>query len=225
MNDLLFDQYQRYKNVADAIQSMRDGTSCLKILEVGANEHQNLEKFLPNDDIKYLDVELPERLLSNPNYFLGDATKMEFPDKSFDVVVALDVYEHIPASKRKSFISEINRVSSNFFIITAPFKSKRVSESEQRVNSIFKILFGHNFRWLEEHFENGLPEEQELEDVMNSLDVKFRKLNHGDLNIWETMMGIHFFAARIPQLITYREKIDQFYNNYLYEKDYTAESY
>lgn len=225
MKNISFDQYQRYKNVAEIVESMRGTKRKLKILEVGANEHRNLEQFLPEDEIKYLDIELPEELQNHPDYILGDATEMEFSNGSFDVVVALDVYEHIPPSKRNRFISELNRVSSKLFVLTAPFKSEKVSEAEQRVNSIFKTLFNINFRWLDEHFENGLPEEEELEELLNSLGVYFQKISHGSLSIWETMMSIHFFAAQKSELLVYREEIDGFYNKHLYSKDYTSDSY
>lgn len=95
MIDILFDQYQRYNNVANLINNLREAGQTFSILEVGANEHQNLEKFLPEDHITYLDIQLPDNLKDNPKYLLGDATSMEFPDNKYNIVVALDVFEHI----------------------------------------------------------------------------------------------------------------------------------
>ncbi|WP_172257038.1 class I SAM-dependent methyltransferase [Saccharibacillus deserti] len=225
MIDLLFDQYQRYKNVVDAINSLRKPGEVFRILEVGANEHRNLEKFLPDDSIKYLDIELPEELLNHPDYVLGDATQMEFSDADFDVVVALDVFEHIPPGKREDFIDELHRVSKAFFVITAPFASPLVSEAERRANAVYKTFFGEDFRWLAEHFENGLPDQSELEEHLVKLGGHYRKLNHGNLQTWESMMEIHFLAAYLPALYHYRAEIDRFYNQHLYEDDYVHDSY
>lgn len=61
-----FDQYQRYKNAQLIINSARKKDEIFKILEVGANEHRNLEKFLPLDSIVYLDISLPAELLEDP---------------------------------------------------------------------------------------------------------------------------------------------------------------
>ena len=105
-----FDQYQRYKNTQKIIDSVRRDGERFKILEVGANEHRNLEHFLPDDDIKYLDIKLSDECINSPQYILGDATDMQFDDNYFDIIVALDVYEHIPPERRENFLSEINRV-------------------------------------------------------------------------------------------------------------------
>ncbi|MFC9711212.1 methyltransferase domain-containing protein [Paenibacillus sp. NPDC056933] len=225
MIDFLFDQYQRYKNVADVINSMRDDGEHFEILEVGANEHRNLEKFLSQDTIKYLDIELPEELQMHPDYILGDATKMEFPDDHFDIVVALDVFEHIPPDKRDDFISELDRVSKEFFVITAPFASPLVSEAERRANAVYKSLFREDFRWLAEHFENGLPSQNELNTFLLKLGLNYRIISHGSLPIWESMMEVHFMAAYSPELYGYRAAIDRFYNSQVFEVDYTENSY
>lgn len=224
-NNVAFDQFQRYKNVADAIESMRKANEQFTILEVGANEHRNLEKFLPRDSIKYLDIELPADLQKHPDYILGDATKMEFSNDYFDIVVALDVFEHIPPDKRDDFISEIHRVSSEFYIITAPFASPSVSKAERRTNAVYKSLVQEDYRWLAEHFENGLPVQKDLEMFLNKLGVNYRVLSHGSLPIWESMMEIHFVAACFPELQYYRMELDRFYNANIFAEDYAEDSY
>lgn len=224
-NNVAFDQYQRYKNVADAIESMRKENEQFTILEVGANEHRNLEKFLPQDSIKYLDIELPADLQKHPDYILGDATQMEFPNGYFDIVVALDVFEHIPRDKRDDFISEIHRVSSEFYLITAPFASPLVSEAERRTNAVYKSLVQEDYRWLAEHFENGLPVQKDLEMFLYKLEANYRVLSHGSLPIWESMMEIHFVAACFPELQYYRMELDRFYNAKIFAEDYAEDSY
>ena len=89
---IIFDQYQRYKNAQKIIDSARKEGQIFKILEVGANEHKDLEKFLPNDKITYLDVKLSDEMKKDPAYVLGDATQMEFEDNAYDIVIALDVF-------------------------------------------------------------------------------------------------------------------------------------
>ena len=51
MIEVLFDQYQRYKKTQEIINELRNKEEKFNILEVGANEHKNLEKFLPSDKI------------------------------------------------------------------------------------------------------------------------------------------------------------------------------
>lgn len=225
MNRIPFDQFQRYKNVQKIINDLRMRDEKLKILEVGANEHQNLEKFLPTDGITYLDISLPEELRNNPKYILADATQMEFEDNTYDIVVALDVFEHIPVDKRKKFIDELSRVSSRYFVITAPFYSDQVKEAEHRLETLYFNLFRERFIWLEEHATNGLPNLSEIEEYLTLNERKFKVIPHGSIDIWERIMSIHFFAAKNPELISYREEIDLYYNSHIFDYDYTDSSY
>ena len=40
-----FDQYQRYKTTSLIIENYKNDSENVSILEIGANEHKNLEKF------------------------------------------------------------------------------------------------------------------------------------------------------------------------------------
>ncbi|MFM9328693.1 class I SAM-dependent methyltransferase [Paenibacillus mesotrionivorans] len=222
MRTVPFDQYQRYNNAAEIINNARQhpGES-FRILEVGANEHQNLEYFLPNDDIKYLDIQLPEELLNNPKYVLGDATEMNFEDEAFDIIIALDVFEHIPPERRNSFIDELYRVSAKGFIISAPFQTLKVVQAEKRLNSLFRTLFNQNYTWLWEHKEYGLPLQSDLEEYLKKNNMNYNVLSHGDIRIWEKLMGLHFISIIHPSLIEYRQNLDDYYNQHLFTIDYT----
>lgn len=218
--NLSFDQYQRYKTTQLIIEKLRRGKK-LKILEVGANTHFNLEKFLPKDEIIYLDIELPEELKDNPKCILGDATNLEFEDDSYDVIIALDVYEHIPLELRETFLSELCRVGKNV-VISAPFDFDKVAISEKRMNNYYKRYNKNKgFRWLEEHIENGLPN---LEESLNFLETNTSKfiqtIPHGNLNLWKLMYKIHFQNASSNNNLNFlREEADNIYNKYIYEGD------
>ncbi len=224
-NDVSFDQFQRYKNAQLIIDNIRENDESLKILEVGANAHQNLEKFLPNDDIIYLDIELPEELKNSEKYIQGDASDMKFDDNEFDVVVALDVFEHIIPERRDAFISELYRVSKKAFIICAPFSSEEVVVAENNCNNIFKMFFGINYIWLEEHKNLELPS---FEKLINYLDVKnigFEQFSHGDINLWQRLLNVHFATVLSGELLPKREAIDYYYNTQLFKNDYNENSY
>ncbi|WP_058301438.1 class I SAM-dependent methyltransferase [Gorillibacterium timonense] len=225
MIDVLFDQYQRYQNVTDIINSLRKTGQVFNILEVGANEHQNLEKFLPNDQITYLDIQLPEHLKDNPQYILGDATAMDFANNHYHIVVALDVFEHIFEEDRDKFIDELYRVSSDFFVITAPFHSDLVVEAERRVNAVYRSIFSNDFIWLEEHRSNGLPKIEKLIAHLKFHQLPYSITSHGDIQVWERMMNIHFIAAQDSRLSEYRKEMDIFYNSHIYKNDYGDLSY
>jgi 2-polyprenyl-3-methyl-5-hydroxy-6-metoxy-1,4-benzoquinol methylase len=58
--------------------------------------------------------------LTNLNAVLGDAVTLPFRDRTFDVVTALEVLEHIPDTERA--LAEICRVARRFVIISVPSK-------------------------------------------------------------------------------------------------------
>lgn len=224
---IYFDQYQRYKNAELAVNDLRREGERFRILEVGANEHKNLEKFLPNDEIMYMDIHLSEEKLQDRQYILGDATDMSFPDGSFDIIIALDVYEHIPKERRKNFIREINRVSKIGFVISAPFADENgeIRRTEERMNEAFKTLYGEPYPWLREHIENGLPNFDETITFLACENTGYETFSHGDLQLWEQMMYMQIAAGYDPNLISYFTSVSEYYNEMLFSTDYCPKGY
>jgi len=44
------------------------------------------------------------------DYVLADASRLPFRDKSFDIILACEVIEHMPKSRGWSFLKELERV-------------------------------------------------------------------------------------------------------------------
>lgn len=222
-----FDQYQRYKTTALIVEKYRIDSIDFTILEIGANEHKNLEKFLPNDEIRYLDIKLSDELLKDEKYILADATNMpQIKDNSFDIVIALDVFEHIPSNLRKSFLNEINRVSKILVIIAGPFDESEVTNTEVRVNQYYKNKYDEDYIWLKEHIENKLPNLTEnIKYIRNNLNLNVECFAHGSLEFWEKLMLLHFEVAGDIILQQYRMNIDLFYNQYLFSYDISNKNY
>ena len=225
MIDIIFDQYQRYKNAQIIINSIRKENETFNILEVGANEHKNLEKFLPSDKVTYLDICVPEKLQNAPQYILGDATNMDFDDNAYDIVIALDVYEHIPKDRRKNFIDELHRVCKKVAVISAPFNKQEVSLAEERCNVYYKSIIGVNHLWLKEHIDNGLPDLNELEQYMNSRSIEYRCFSHGNLDTWEKLTNAQSLGQVDVGLQEYIDEINKYYNSLIFDKDYTDAGY
>ncbi len=221
----LFDQYQRYKNVQMYVESLRQGDETFRILEVGANVHKNLGQFLPEDQIIYLDIEVPEELQNDSDYVQGDATQMDYLADSFDVIVALDVYEHIPAERRKAFLSEIARVSKKGFFICAPFDEEGAHEAECRVNANFKCLYGYDHPWLEEHLANGLPSLGEAEAFYREAGIEVSVFSHGELDLWERLTNIEIASDCNEGLREVGMLLHQFYNEHIFALDYVPNAY
>jgi len=222
-----FDQYQRYKKTIEIINHFRLHDERFSILEIGANAHKNLEKFLPNDTIKYLDIELPAHLHNDPQYILGDATNMTFlKDSSFDIVIAMDVFEHIPKDLRENFLIEIDRVSARIFILAGPFDTEGVCEAEAEANQYYKNKYGEDYIWLYEHLLNQLPALDETLKFLENQNCKIAHFSHGSVELWKKLILCHFEVAKNISLQNIRQSIiDDFYNQYIFDYDISENNY
>ena len=124
-----FDQFQRYGIFARAVEHLRHVGKVFTILGVGANTHRILGKLLPNDKITCLDREIPVEMQGANDVLIGDATQLDTPDGVFDLVVALDVFEHIESPQREAFLRHISRVSRIATMLGAPFASVGMREA------------------------------------------------------------------------------------------------
>ncbi|MCB2227458.1 MAG: class I SAM-dependent methyltransferase [Desulfarculaceae bacterium] len=91
------------------------------LLEIGARDGYFTgllrERF---DRITALDLEEPEIDLPGVTTVQGDATKLQFPDESFDVVLCTEVLEHIPGVERAA--AELERVARCELVLGVPYE-------------------------------------------------------------------------------------------------------
>ena len=139
MSDLAripFDQYQRYRLVADLCAQLRAVLAAAEMRTLGACEGQDqrlrildvggrtalLRLFLPDDEVVLVDLERAEV----EALVLGDGAALPFRERSFDLVCAFDTLEHIPAGQRRTFLSEMARVSARYVVLAGPYDAPRV---------------------------------------------------------------------------------------------------
>jgi hypothetical protein len=191
---------------------------------VGANSYKTLGKFT-SDEIFYTDLQVPAGLENAPNFFATDATNLiEIKDNIYDVVVASDVFEHIPEDKRSVFISEIHRVSRLAVILCFPIGSPEVEAAEKKVNEIYKRMFGEDHRWLIEYIINGLPGLSEFEKMLKQYQIKYTGFSHGGLSNWISLQFTQFCLWDMSGL-SQADVLDNIYNEIYYVQDSDSENY
>ena len=109
----------------EALDSMLEGLRPAVVVEVGAGEGRITERLrerfpdaticgldLPDDDLaeEWTNAEVP--------MFFGDVTRLPFADDSVDLVVGLEVLEHVPHPGRA--IAEIDRVCRGHALVSVP---------------------------------------------------------------------------------------------------------
>ena len=223
-----FDQYQRYRtlgNIISKIQHENFNGENLRILEVGANAQRNLGKFV-GAEIFYTDIEMMDGFEGDDHFFVADATNLEGVDNgAYDIVVAADVFEHIPHALREAFISEIYRVAGIAALICFPQGKSYVSRAEDRVNQFYRSITGEDYIWLKEHIQNGLPDLKLLDGYLEKNNICHKKFEHGSIAVWEMMYKAHFYSVVAEELIDYRKYIDHIYITDMYPYDVSSENY
>lgn len=88
---------------------------------------------------------------------MGDVRAMPFEDSSFDVVIAVDMLEHLAAGDRDSAVAEICRVARRRTVIACPAGADAL-EADRRIAARLAAWDRPLPGWLREHLENGFPE-------------------------------------------------------------------
>ena len=74
------------------------------------------------EHVTCLDLEKPQVSGDRVHTVSGDATRLEYPDNSFDVVLCAEVLEHIPPQLLSQACSEISRVAKHIVVIGVPYQ-------------------------------------------------------------------------------------------------------
>jgi hypothetical protein len=115
----------------DAFDSMLDAAAAIRppqrILEIGVGEGIVTERVIARfPDAAVLGLDLPDDALADDwnerglSCVFGDATTLPFPDDSFDLVLAIEVFEHLPHPD--GALVELARVGDGQLIASVPFE-------------------------------------------------------------------------------------------------------
>ena len=73
------------------------------------------------------------------NCILGNALKLPFKDKEFDIVISLTVLQDIKKSNWGKFISEVHRVTKDFAIISLLKRNKKLEDLKNFFSRYFEV--------------------------------------------------------------------------------------
>lgn len=191
---LPFDQYQRYRAVAEVAGAVRAYLSNprLRVLDVGGF-HRTIggHAVLPVAHALPSDRAFVTDLVQGvpPNYVRATGTALPFASTAFELVVTCDTLEHVPSSDRSAFVDELLRVASHCVLLVAPFDSEHTSRAE-RILREYLAASGREHRPLTEHFEHGLPSAQDLRARLSAIGLSSIEFADGYLPNWLAMITI-----------------------------------
>lgn len=214
-----FDLIQRYRMSSGLIEAVRSRRP-LRILDAGS-QVGHLKSFLPEDIVINLDIER----LPGKRHLAGDVLEMPFPSKGLDFALSLDVLEHIEPASRRTFFTELARVSQDCFLIGAPFLDPEVEDAEQKVNEFFLHVTGADNQFLSDHFDFGLPDLDEVLEWAGKAGYQAVVLPNNYLPRWTLMMCLNACLSGLPKTEDLINTVNSLYIRQFGEFDNSSPAY
>ena len=163
---LLLDPWLRYSAAIRIIRTAFRGSQP-SILDVGsgnAGAAYFLRSRVVGIDCQFSGEEL-SKLRAPLHPVKASAASLPFRDKSFDVVVSMDLIEHLPTSIRSSAIGEMIRVTRCLVIVGFPFgpRTQKFDELALKVER----RRGIPPDWREEHVSRGIPGDEIHREILD----------------------------------------------------------
>lgn len=156
---LPFDLYERYSLAARAVELVAPDAAL--VLDVGGTMGAGgthvawTGDFFPGRRVVVADAraaDYPEHVVLDPQ------APLPFADRSFPVVLALDVLEHVPPERRAAWLGEVWRVARDVLLLGNPFATPGVAEADRYLFELIRARFGYEHGFLAEHLRHGHPE-------------------------------------------------------------------
>ena len=136
-----------------------------------------------------------------------------FPEKSFDVVAACHVLEHIPFDERSQFLEKLAMRARDYVILLNPFFHPD-GHVEERLKLIVELT---DSPWAKEHLNCILPKIEEVEEFASGRNYRLRVSPNGSLATTLAFVFLDHYAAVACRGKELR-KINNFYNTLFFNK-------
>ena len=111
----------------------------------------------------------------------GSILDIPFADRSFDIVLCVDVLEHLSEMSRARAISELIRCARSKVIISCPCGAS-AEEGERHLAELFQRTGLGVPGWLTEHLENGLPSVGSIVEPLINTGLPFEITGNESMN-------------------------------------------
>ncbi len=211
-----FDKY--YKNMhpetalrySPVVQKLKEAKlTDSKILEIGSGSlgiTPYLKKPINGIDVDFSGPETP--LLTK---IPANGVVLPFHKNSYDVVIAVDVLEHIEPHLRAKAIGEWLRVAKKLVLIVVP-TGELSQKQDRQLDLYWQKVFKTKNQFLSEHVQNGLPPSDEI-----LVDIDKSARAHGKKARVKSRPILNLYVRKLL-MITWISKNKYIY--YLYLKGY-----
>lgn len=130
-----------------------------KILEVGSGALGITPYF--KKKIDGLDLDFSGQKSDLVNKIKGSILNYPLRKNSYDVVICVDVLEHLKKSDRQEAINTLLKVARKMIVIVVPV-GQLSEQQDKQLDDYFRQIFGYHDQFLREHVQNGLPQPEEI---------------------------------------------------------------
>lgn len=168
------------------------------VLEVGSGD-EGLAKWLA-DERRVTAVDLAfERASGRGDRLVADARELPYGDATFDVVVALDMLEHVTADDRPRVLTELVRTARRRLIVGCPTGAAALEVDKRLARMLDRRGESYAGSWLAEHLANGFPESFELTSPLQAYG-DIRVIRNENVHAHELLMRAEM--TRKPRRLT-----------------------
>jgi hypothetical protein len=217
--ELWFDVFQRYELAAQLIRAATRASS-LQIVDAGG--HPGIAPvFLPGHDCLVVDV-APVKATAS---IVGSAVALPLRSGALDVVLSLDVLEHMPANERDLAVREMFRVSREYVILGGPFDREEVRVADRFVYEVVRRISGEKHRFLAEHLRHGLPSLETTRQLVEAESKSHVEVPNGYIFNWLPMMIVNHYLLTLPDADDLSTMLNKLYNTHFYAIDNREPAY
>jgi len=184
------DVYIRYSKIINELRNLKKLNENIKILEVGAGG-EGIAKFLKYsgdfEKFKVVLTDINKVKLENVKIgipIVANGCYLPFKDNSFDIVISVDVLEHIPKNIRRLFLKELRRVCRRMvllhFILHDPDYWFLGGDADLKFQRWYIKTFGRAEPNTAEHINAGHPNLSEVYSELPSSQI----IGTQNINVW-----------------------------------------
>ncbi len=180
----------RYLPIVKLINSLEEKDST--ILEIGSGS-LGITPYLGRE-VTGIDLNFAGPQTSLLTKINASATSLPLKDKSFDIVILVDLLEHIPVIDRYRVLSEAVRVTNKMLLIVVPC-GPLAQKEDIYLAKYYKKVYGKSFLFFEQHLQYGLPSVE----LVNSYLKKATSVYHRKMEVkikGITNMKLHRFLMK-----------------------------
>ncbi len=200
LSSLPFDLYERYALAVAVVERLAPGAHSL--LDVGgtmggdAGHLAWTGDFFPGFDVAVVDT----RWADVPGHVLVEAGRpLPFAARSRDVVVAMDVLEHVPGAQRENWLAEVWRVAGDLLLLANPFATPGVADADRFLHEFIRSRYGYEHRFLAEHLAHGHPDLEATCAFFRARGAGVAVLPSGHLPSWLLLQTMNAWLSHPEQ--------------------------